>query len=99
MTYSSTTAPPEVAKTSWPFRNMAAALGLSVFLSAFILPAPTGLELIRDLLYIAFVGVFLVRWRLAVTRHERNRVWYFYFALILVAPLIILLSEPILKAL
>jgi len=98
-TGASATGPNENARTSWPFRNMACALSFSIILSAFVLPAPEGLEVFRDLLYVALVILFLVRWRLAVVNRERNRAWYFYFALILAAPLIIFLSEPVLKAL
>ena len=89
----------DAGKTSWPFRVMSGALLLSVFLSAFVLPAPEGLEIFRDLLFVAFVAVFLVRWRLAVVRHEQGWVWSLYLILILLAPLIVFLSEPVLKAL
>ena len=99
MAYFSTTSSTDAEKTSWPFRVMSGALGLSIFFSAFVLPPPEGLALIRDLLYAAFVCVFLIRWRLAVVRHEQNRSWSLYFVLILLAPLIVFLSEPVLKAL
>jgi hypothetical protein len=99
MAYFSTTSSTDVGKTSWPFRVMSGALLISVILSAFVLPSPAGLELCRDLLYAAFVAVFLIRWRLAVVRREQNRSWSLYFALILLAPLIVFLSEPVLKAL
>jgi len=99
MAYFSTTSSTDAEKTSWPFRVMSGALLLSVFFSAFILPSPEGLELFRDLLYAAFVAVFLIRWRLAVVRREQNRSWSLYFILILLAPLIVFVSEPVLKAL
>jgi len=99
MAYLSTTDSTEAAKTSWPSRVMGGALLLSLFASAFVLPTPVGLELVRDILYAAFVALFLARWRLAVVRHEQSRGWCLYFVLILLAPLIIFLSEPILKAL
>jgi hypothetical protein len=99
MAYFSTTDSIDAIKTSWPFRIMSGALLVSLFCSAFVLPAPDGLELIRDLLYAAFVAIFLIRWRLAVLRHEQNRTWFLYLILVLVAPLIVFLSEPILKAL
>jgi len=96
---SSDSAPSGPEKTTWPFRIMAGALLLSIFLSAFVLPSPEGLELVRDLIYVAIVAVFIIRWRLAVVRHEQSRSWSLYFTLILLAPLIVFLSEPILKAL
>jgi hypothetical protein len=99
MAYFNITSSTDSGKTSWPFRVMAGALFLSVFASAFVLPPPVGLELFRDLLYAAFVGVFLLRWRLAVVRREQSWSWSLYFVLILLAPLIVFLSEPILKAL
>ena len=86
-------------KTSWPFRVMAGALLFSLLSSAFILPSPEGLELIRDLLYAAFVSLFLIRWRHAVVHREQSRSWSLYFILILLAPLVVFLSEPVLKAL
>ena len=89
----------EEAKTSWPFRNMACALAVSIVLSAFVLPTPQGLEIFRDLLYFGFVVVFLARWRMAVVHREQNRAWFFYLALIIAAPLIVLLCEPVLKEL
>jgi len=99
MEYINTTESTEAEKTSWPFRVMSGALVVSLFLSAFVLPTPEGLELVRDLLYVAFVALFLIRWRLAILRHEHSRSWLLYLVLILVAPLIVFLSEPILKAL
>lgn len=89
----------EESKTSWPARNLTCALAVSLLLSAFVLPAPQGLEVVRDLLYLGLVAVFLVRWRLAVVHREQNRAWFFYILLIIAAPFIILLSEPVLKAL
>jgi hypothetical protein len=99
MTFFSTASSLDTGKTSWPFRVMTGGLLLSIVCSAFVLPPPEGLELVRDLLYAAFVAVFLIRWRLAVVRHEQGRSWSLYFVLILVAPLIVFLSEPVLKAL
>ena len=98
-TISSESEPGVPEKTTWPFRVMSSALLVSLFLSAFVLPAPEGLELVRDLIYVAIVAVFIIRWRLAVVRHEQSRSWPLYFTLILLAPLIVFLSEPILKAL
>jgi undecaprenyl pyrophosphate phosphatase UppP len=98
-TTDTTTDATDVAKTSWPFPAMAGALLLSFFSSAFVLPSPEGLETVRDLFYAAVVCLFLIRWRLAVVRHEQNRGWFLYFILILLAPLIVFLSEPVLKAL
>jgi hypothetical protein len=95
----STTTSSDSEKTTWPFRIMSGALLLSVFLSAFVLPSPEGLEFFRDLIYAVCVAVFIIRWRLAVVRHEQSRSWSLYFILILLAPLIVFLSEPILKAL
>jgi len=99
MAYFSNIDSPDAGKTSWPFRVMSGSLLFSIFSSAFVLPSPEGLEMIRDLLYAAFVVIFLVRWRLAVVRHEQSRSWALYLILILVAPLIVFLSEPVLKAL
>ena len=78
---------------------MAGALVLSIFGSAFVLPPPEGLELVRDFLYAAFIAVFLIRWRLAVLRREQSRSWLLYLILIILAPLIVFLSGPVLKAL
>jgi hypothetical protein len=99
MAYFNATSSTDAGKTSWPFRVMTGTLLLSVFASAFVLPPPEGLEMVRDILYAAFVFVFLMRWRLAVVRREQNRSWSLYLILILLAPLIVFLSEPVLKAL
>jgi hypothetical protein len=79
---------PEVQRTSWPFSDMAMALLVSLIFAGLLLPSLDLYDGHRLLLYSALVAIFIIRWRIAVVRHEQGRGWRFYFGFIFVAPLI-----------